>query len=170
MSRIIMVCGVSGSGKTTIGQHLSNRIHVPFYDADAFHPKANIEKMEEGHPLNDEDRQPWLEAMAHAMSGWEQNDGAVLGCSALKEKYRETLQEGASEKIIWIMLEGDFDLIKERMTKRKNHFFDANMLRSQYEAYERPDYGYFFDVKNTPQEIVDSIVTTLKENKELDEL
>ena len=170
MSRIIIVSGVSGSGKTTIGQHLSNRVKMPFYDADDFHPEANIQKMKAGHPLNDEDRQPWLEAIANAMAGWEQGKGAVLGCSALKEKYRQTLEKGASEKIIWIMLEGDYELIKARMTKRKNHFFDPKMLKSQYKAYERPDYGYFFDVKNKPQEIVDAIVETLKEHNELKSL
>lgn len=167
MSRIIIVCGVSGSGKTTIGQYLSNRVNIPFHDADAFHPEANIEKMKAGHPLDDEDRQPWLEAMANAMAGWEKDKGAVLACSALKEKYRKTLQKGASEKIIWIMLEGDFELIKERMTKRKNHFFDPKMLESQYKAYERPDYGYFFDVKHSPQEIIDAVVEDLKDNNEL---
>ena len=170
MSRILIVSGVSGSGKTTIGEQLSARINVPFYDADAFHPQANIDKMKAGHPLNDEDRKPWLEAMASAMQGWEENQGAVLGCSALKEKYRQTLQQGATEQIIWIMLEGKFELIKARMTKRKNHFFDADMLQSQYDAYERPDYGYFFDVKHSPKVIVDNIVNKLKENYEIDKL
>lgn len=169
MSRIILVCGVSGSGKTTIGKLVAERTGIPFYDADAFHPESNIKKMAAGHPLNDADRQPWLEAMAEAMSKWENDGGAVLGCSALKEKYRKTLEKGAGKKIIWIMLEGDFELIKDRMSNRKNHFFDADMLQSQYDAYERPDYGYFFDVKYTPEEIVDSIVKVLKENNELEQ-
>lgn len=112
MSRIIIVCGVSGSGKTTIGQHLSNRVNIPFYDADAFHPEANIEKMKAGHPLNDEDRQPWLEAMANAMAGWEQDKGAVLACSALKENTVKHSKKELVKKLFGSCLKGILSLSK----------------------------------------------------------
>lgn len=170
MSRILIVSGVSGSGKTTIGEMLSKRVNIPYYDADDYHPKRNLEKMKAGHPLDDDDRQAWLEAMAAEMSDWEEGRGAVLGCSALKEKYRKKLDAGASSDLVWIMLEGSYELIENRMKDRKDHFFDASLLQSQFDIYERPDYGYIIDITPTPKKIVDNIVEELKANSELDGL
>lgn len=170
MNRIIIVSGVSGSGKTTIGKMLSKQTEIPFYDADDYHPKRNLEKMKAGHPLDDGDREIWLESMAAEMSDWEQRGGAVLACSALKEKYRKKLDDGSSSDIIWIMLEGSYDLIKERMESRKDHFFDASLLQSQFAIYERPSYGYCISIDDTPKNIVDNIIKQLKAKDELDGL
>ncbi|MDQ3550649.1 MAG: gluconokinase, partial [Bacteroidota bacterium] len=99
---IYIVMGVSGSGKTTIGQLLANALHLPFYDADDFHPVENIQKMAAGTPLTDEDRQQWLETLAGNIKLWSKEGGAVLACSALKEKYRIILQSIPSDSLTWI--------------------------------------------------------------------
>ena len=105
--------GVSGSGKTTVGKLLSKKLNLPFYDADDFHPAANIEKMAEGIPLNDNDRWPWLDKLGKLLKSWEANGGAILACSALKEKYRKRLTTVSKETLQFIYLSGSFNLIKE---------------------------------------------------------
>ncbi len=161
MSTVYIVGGVSGSGKTTVGRLLAQELKLPFYDADDFHPKANVEKMKSGHPLNDGDREPWLEVLSKKIGEWSKEQGAVLGCSALKEPYRKMLSQYAKPQ--WIFLYGDFKLIKERMESRKNHYFDASLLQSQFDAYEKSNYGWHYDVVDTPQEIVAHILNDIGE-------
>ena len=119
MIMIIVVMGVSGSGKTTVGKALASELEVPFYDADDFHPQGNIVKMKQGIPLDDKDRKSWLEILSKNLVQWEAATGAVLACSALKEIYRSALQSGKNNDIIWIFLYGRPELIKARMSGRK---------------------------------------------------
>lgn len=142
---------MSGCGKSTIGKKVSEKYSIPFFDADDYHSQSNIDKMSRGLPLNDVDRQPWLETLAELIRGKD----CVLACSALKEKYRKTLSF-RNEEIIWIHLEGSFDLIAERM-KARNHFMKADMLQSQFDVLEKADYGLHIDISKNPEEIVNTI-------------
>ncbi|MEP1553162.1 MAG: gluconokinase [Paraglaciecola sp.] len=162
---ILIICGVSGTGKSTIGSQLAKNLELPFYDGDDFHPESNVQKMQSGSPLNDQDRQPWLESLAKHIAYCEADGGAVLACSALKETYRSILASQANGKIIWIMLNGTRDLLIERLNSRSGHFFDSNLLDSQLNTLELPDYGWLVDIKDTPAAIVDTISTRLQELK-----
>lgn len=159
---ILIVCGVSGAGKTTIGKLLSEALAIPFFDADDFHPASNVEKMSAGVPLDDADRQPWLETLASELPEWEKSGGAVLACSALKESYRATLGSRCGEAVQWIILDAPEELLAERLAARKGHYFDPALLRSQIDAFELPDYGWRVDVTSSPQEIVNSIQMRLR--------
>ena len=137
-----IVAGVSGSGKTTLAKALSEVLEIPFLEGDDYHPDANVKKMREGVPLVDEDRWPWLAALNSAL---HKHPSCVLACSALKEKYREKLVEGLNNDVIWLMMEGDYEVIHKRMVARE-HFMPPSLLRAQYEDYESPDYGHHMDV------------------------
>jgi 6-phosphogluconate dehydrogenase len=155
---IYIVMGVTGSGKTTIGKLLAGDLGLPFYDADDFHSDVNIQKMAAGTPLTDEDRQQWLETLAINIKNWSKEGGAVLACSALKEKYRRILQSVPADAIKWILLKGDEIIIRERMAARKDHFMSPNLLQSQVNDLEVPEYGIHFDVSLSAQEIVQKII------------
>lgn len=148
---IFIVTGVSGSGKTTIGTLLSEKTHLPFFDADDFHPGKNVEKMSQGIPLSDHDRIPWLEHLAEKIQDWERGGGAVLACSALKESYRQILQ--SIPEIYWIHLQGERLILEERLKKRKNHYMPPGLLDSQLETWEQPAYGLHLDINNSPEEM-----------------
>ncbi|MBT8253789.1 MAG: NADP-dependent phosphogluconate dehydrogenase [Bacteroidia bacterium] len=156
--------GVSGSGKTTIGQNLSKELNLPFYDADAYHPKSNIEKMASDMPLDDDDRLPWLKALNEELKSWNNSGGAVLACSALKESYRQVLSADL-KGVVWIVLNGEFDTIKDRMTERTDHFMEADMLMSQFDAFEIPDYGLHIQIDKDPQDMIDEIIKRLNPHK-----
>jgi gluconokinase len=137
MSDVFVMMGVSGCGKTTIGQALADRLNCPFYDGDDFHPPENVAKMSRGIPLNDADRAPWLARLATLIEGHlERGETAVLACSALKKRYRDQLR--VSNQVRFIYLEGSFDLIWQRMQTRSNHYMKADMLHSQFDALEPP--------------------------------
>lgn len=138
---IIIVMGVSGSGKTTVGELLAQHLGLPFYDGDDFHPAANVAKMAAGHPLTDEDRAGWLATLAADLKPWEDAGGAVLACSALKESYRQTLQAGASLPLTWVFLDTDPAVLRQRLEARQGHYMKASMLESQLETLEKPTYG-----------------------------
>ena len=154
---VYIVCGVAGSGKSTIGKLLAERLDLSHFDADDFHPKANINKMFRGDPLDDEDRYPWLHALADKISIWAQEGGAVLSCSALKENYRALLGSNHSE-IIWIFLDGSRELIMQRLEDRKGHFFDKTLLDAQFQDLEVPDYALQVSIEHAPEEIIDIII------------
>jgi gluconokinase len=135
MSKVYIVMGVSGVGKTTIGQGFARQLGVPFYDADDFHPEGNKAKMAAGNPLQDEDRWPWLDILAAHIKDWKK-DGAVLACSALKESYRDRLQQHTT--VVYIYLKASFALIFKRIQARKNHFFNPDLLDSQFDTLEVP--------------------------------
>ncbi len=138
MSQVFVIMGVSGCGKTMVGQALAAHLNCPFYDGDDFHPPENVAKMAGGIPLDDADRAPWLARLA-ALIQEHLNKGetAVLACSALKRRYRDRLS--VSEQVQFIFLDGDFDLIWGRMLVRQDHYMKPEMLHSQFEALEPPD-------------------------------
>lgn len=156
---IYIVAGVAGSGKTTVGKLLAEKINLPFYDADDFHPVANIEKMRIGIALNDSDRVPWLNILAEKIISWQKEGGAVLACSALKETYRQSLMTIPSEQITWIFLTASKTLIENRLGKRSGHFFNVQLLKSQFEALEIPDYGLHLDASLASIQLVNQIPT-----------
>ena len=158
---IIIVCGVSGCGKSTIGKRLAETLDLSFFDGDDFHPAANIEKMKSGQPLDDDDRQPWLEALASHLPQWDAQGGAVLACSALKEIYREQLASKWGGKIQWVFLTGSEALLRERINGRAGHFFDPALLHSQLDALELPEYGHQIDIAPPPEAIVRLIIERL---------
>jgi len=158
---IIYVMGVSGSGKTTIGKKLSAKINIPFFDGDDFHSHANREKMKAGHPLTDEDRAGWLVSINELARSEMNKKGAIIACSALKAKYRKTLAEGIVIPLIWIFLEGGYELILKRMESRIDHFMPPAMLSSQFEALEIPQQCLTIDVSKDPDEIVETIISQL---------
>lgn len=149
---LIIVTGVSGTGKTTIGSGIADHFKLPFFDADHFHPEKNIAKMSQGIPLDDQDRMPWLNALANQLKESEKTGGAVLACSALKESYRQILK--VNDEVQWIHLEGNRELIWERMLARKNHYMKAGMLDSQIATWEEPDYGLKLSISNSPEEMI----------------
>ncbi|WP_137401038.1 NADP-dependent phosphogluconate dehydrogenase [Echinicola rosea] len=161
---IILLMGVSGSGKTTIGRMLSKKAGLPFYDADDFHPKKNVEKMQKGLPLDDEDRTPWLEKLSDEMVDWEENGGAVLACSALKVDYRKILRRNGVQ-IHWFFLKGDEALIADRMQQREGHYMPVTLLSSQLETLELPRHATTIAIDQTPEKIVEDIMSDLKNNK-----
>jgi len=153
--------GVSGSGKTTVGKALASALEIPFYDADDFHPQDNIMKMEQGIPLQDLDRRSWLDTLSENLTQWEAETGAVLACSALKEMYRITLSSGVNNDMTWIYLYGRSELIKERMSGRRGHYFKPELLDSQLADLEPPQYGWHFNISSSADHIVNSILDKL---------
>ena len=155
-TRVVVLMGVTGSGKTTIGRLLSKELGWKYYDADDFHPPANVEKMRSGIPLNDDDRKPWLETLRDLISQClERGENAVLACSALKESYREFLV--LNERVRLIYLKGNRALIKERLDARRGHYMNPALLDSQFETLEEPKLGYILDISLSPDEIVKNI-------------
>ena len=139
-ARIIIVMGVSSSGKSTVGQAIARRLHVPFLDGDGYHPEANVEKMRAGIPLNDEDRWPWLERLARALHEAAERKGASVGaCSALKRAYRDFLAQQAGEPITFVYLDGSREIIGERMARRHHEYMPTSLLDSQFATLEVPD-------------------------------
>lgn len=134
----IIVMGVSGSGKTTVGEAVARQINAKFIDGDDLHPRANIQKMGSGHPLNDEDRMPWLERLSDAAYSLNhKNETGIIVCSALKRRYRDRLREG-NQGMVFVYLKGSFDVIMTRLKARSGHFMPTDLLKSQFEALEEP--------------------------------
>jgi gluconokinase len=167
---IIVIIGVSGSGKTTVGQGVAEALGWGFSDADDFHSAANVRKMKSGIPLTDEDREPWLRALRAAIERWKRGEpGHVLACSALKASYRQILGQNDPD-VKFVYLRGAFDLIARRLKERKSHFFDPALLRSQFDALETPEDALVFDVSNKPEEIISSILATIKSCRDKEEV
>lgn len=163
---VYIVMGVSGVGKTTIGMKLASRLGVPFFDADDFHPKKNVAKMRAGVALSDEDRREWLELVSDKIIQWSREGGAVLACSALKEQYRVVLKSISDKDLSWIFLHSEFEVILERLNNRKNHYFKADLLQSQYDILEHPKDAVNVDVNKSQEEIVDEIMMKLKKEQQ----
>jgi gluconokinase len=153
---IVIVMGVVGAGKTTVGQLLAQELGWQFADADDFHPPANIEKIRRGVPLNDDDREPWLDRLRQFLVD---NDARrcdlVLACSALKRSYRQALQVGPAVRFVY--LKGTANLIAERLRSRQGHFADGQILASQFADLEEPEDAIVVDIAGTPEELVNQI-------------
>jgi gluconokinase len=158
----IVVMGVSGAGKTTIAKRLAERLDLEMLEGDALHPSANIEKMSHGIPLGDEDRLPWLKAIAARIDVARKSERPIIvTCSALKRNYRATLAEGKND-VGFVYLKGPKALIAQRLAARRDHFMPAQMLDSQFAALEEPaadEHAIIVPIEPSPEEIVDEIVT-----------
>lgn len=150
---ILILMGVSGAGKTTVGQRLAESLNWKLLDADDFHPPANIEKMGRGVPLADADRWPWLDRLnGMARESEARGENVLLACSALKARYRERLASGCAG-VSWVYLKGDFRLIESRLKARKGHYMKADLLQSQFAALEEPPDALVADVSGDPEQI-----------------
>ncbi|MCR9251844.1 MAG: gluconokinase, GntK/IdnK-type [bacterium] len=155
-NKVIFVMGVSGSGKSYIGRLLAIEMSLPFIDADDYHSTQNIHKMSSGVALDDQDREPWLYKV-NKIARENKNSGCVIACSALKEKYRSLLSNSIEQYVKWIYLRGTYERVLALMEKRVDHFMQANMLKSQFEALEEPMYGATIDIDNSPGRIIQKI-------------
>jgi len=161
----VVVMGVSGAGKSTVGKLIAARLDCPFRDADSFHPKANIAKMSRGEPLTDTDRWPWLEAIAawiaeHRAAGTT----CVVTCSALKRRYRDLVTDNQRDDVRLVYLKGDFALIEARLEARKGHFMPPGLLQSQFDALEEPgvnERAMTVSIEATPEDIAAHVVERL---------
>jgi gluconokinase len=163
MASPIVVMGVSGSGKSTVGAALAQRLRVPFADADDFHPPANIAKMTAGEPLNDDDRYPWLEAIGEWLA--QRDSGGVMSCSALKRRYRDQLRNHRPD-VSFVHLSGTPEVIGRRQASRPGHFMPASLLASQFETLEplqSDERGATIDVDQNIDSIVETYVATTEQ-------
>lgn len=164
MVSVIVVMGVSGCGKTTVGSRLAERLGWPFADADAFHPSANVAKMRSGTPLTDEDRAPWLDAIASWIDQKRASGGhGVVACSALKRRYRAVII-GDRADVRLVHLTGSYELIARRMAERPHHYMPVALLKSQFEALEPPgaeESALTVPIDLPPGEIVERIMAAL---------
>lgn len=150
---IILITGVTGSGKSTIGRLLAAQLQWKFYEGDDFHPSVNIEKLKRGAPLDDEDRLPWLTAIRDTIrAAIDRGEDAVIACSALKESYRRMLRISAD--VVLIHLQANSELIDERLKHRTGHFMNPALIRSQFETLEQPEAALQIDAGFSPGEIV----------------
>ncbi|MHA6909031.1 gluconokinase [Ralstonia pseudosolanacearum] len=160
---IVVVMGVSGCGKSTVGRMIAERLGCAFRDGDEFHSEANRAKMHAGIPLDDDDRKPWLETIRTYMD--ETTAGGrslVVACSALKERYRDVLRGAPSDSTAFVYLKGDFELLQNRLAARKDHFFNPALLRSQFDALEEPADAIVVDIALPPQTLVQQAVEQLQ--------
>lgn len=159
----IVIMGVSGCGKSSVGAALGDKLHIPYIDGDDYHSAASIAKMSRGQPLDDHDRGNWLSRLAALLAEHRQRDASlIIGCSALKHAYRQQLRRGDPE-LIFIFLDGDYSLIAERMQQR-HHFFSPAMLNSQFETLEppAPDEAIRLDIRESPTCLVQQSVARLQ--------
>ncbi|WP_340620903.1 gluconokinase [Xenorhabdus siamensis] len=164
-NHVFILMGVSGSGKSAVANGITRKLDAAFLDGDFLHPRANIKKMAEGHALNDDDRQPWLEALNDAIFAMQRtNNISLLVCSALKKRYRDILRNG-NKNLSFLYMQGDFELIEGRLKARKGHFFKPQMLISQFEALEEPTRDekdvHVIDIKPALDEVIKNTIRTI---------
>ncbi len=164
-NRVYVLMGVSGSGKSAVGKAVAKRLGIVFHDGDQYHPQANIEKMARGEPLNDADRQGWLQTLnklAHDILG--SNNSAVIACSALKHRHREIFSEGLGERVVFVYLCGSYELILTRLKARDGHFFKGErLLQSQFDTLEAPSdvEAITVSIEQPIEQVIDAIVERL---------
>ncbi|MFJ1864661.1 gluconokinase [Streptomyces sp. NPDC088097] len=163
--RVIVVMGVAGTGKTTVGRLLAEALGLPYAEGDAFHPAANVAKMSAGVPLDDADRRPWLDAIGEWIRHRSGQGGGVVAASCLKRAYRDRLRATAPDAV-FVHLSGDRPLIERRMADRKGHFMPPSLLDSQFAALEplqADETGTAVDVTGTPEEITERALAALRD-------
>jgi gluconokinase len=162
--QVLVVMGVSGSGKTTVAAMLAGRLHWTFEEGDNLHPASNVEKMHNGIPLTDEDRKPWLNAIAEWIDHWrERHEHGVITCSALKREYRRIIIGDRSD-VRLVYLKGDKDLIAKRLAARHGHFMPSSLLQSQFDTLEEPssdERAIEVAIGSSPRDLVDQIQSVL---------
>lgn len=155
---IVVLMGVSGSGKTTVGKLLAEQLGWSFVEADDYHPAGNVEKMHRGEPLTDADRRPWLDKLRQRIdAAYAQGENVVLACSALKHAYQEYLEQHEPESVRYVYLHGSEDLIRQRLAARKGHFMNPSLLHSQFEILEAPGDAIRVEINAAPEMIVAEI-------------
>ncbi len=159
--KIVILTGVSGVGKTFLGQKLSELTAIPFSDADDFHPEANKQKMKSGVPLNDQDRLPWLLDLNTHIKKSETAHGLILACSALKHEYQRILEKEVKNKINWVCLEANAEVIQTRLQERKNHFMPASLLQSQLDTYEPTEDALHLDTEESVETLCNAVLFEL---------
>ena len=160
---IVLLMGVSGVGKTTVGTMLAAQLGWEFADGDDYHPAANVEKMRNGIPLTDADREPWLESLRSLIAAWiAAGKSAILACSALKQAYRDRLMVGASVRVVY--LKADRELLRERLLLRRGHYMKEGMLESQIATLEEPEDAVVVDARSSVEEIVREIQLHVKKS------
>jgi len=154
--------GVTGVGKTTVGKLLADKTGWPLHDADNYHSAANVEKMRAGIPLTDDDRWPWLDRLNALLRAAEaRGESAILACSALKQRYRDRLQQGLRD-VRWVHLKGDMALIRSRLEQRKGHYMNPALLQSQFDALEAPLDALIIDVDDEPAALAQQVLLALE--------
>lgn len=158
----LVVMGVAGAGKSTVGLAVAKALRATYFDGDDLHPRANIQKMSEGIPLSDEDREPWLGRVGETLA--KANEPTLVGCSALKRRYRDLIRELAGEGILFLFLSGSREIIKDRMAHRLGHYMPPSLLDSQFRDLETPEIdenAIIVDVDQPLDHLVDEIVAKL---------
>ena len=159
---VIVLMGVSGTGKTTVGKVLAAKLGWDFVEGDDYHPSANVEKMSAGVPLTDEDRCPWLQALRKRIEqACKQGENVILACSALKREYRQYLEREDLDCVHYVFLHGSEELISRRLAQRKGHFMDPKLLQSQFKALEVPVGTLQVDITPAPEVIAADILRKL---------
>jgi len=160
---VYIVFGVAGAGKTEVSKFLSKKINCPYYDGDDYHPKSNKEKMKNGIALDDEDRKEWLDKLSKlVIKSNKEYDKTILACSALKEKYRDILSSNKTQEVLFIHLNLKKEIVARRLKNRENHFFNAELLDSQYETLEKLDEGIIIDADQSLQSVCNDIINKMQ--------
>ena len=155
---VIVIMGVSGCGKTTVGRRVADVLRVPFLDADDFHPASNIQKMKKGLSLADDDRRPWLKTVAEKVAQMAEQGGGVVACSALKKSYRHALFGDSSTPTLLVYLKGTRSTLYRRSQQRKNHFMPPDLLDSQLNTLEEPQHALTLSIELSPEILCERIV------------
>jgi carbohydrate kinase (thermoresistant glucokinase family) len=154
---IYIIMGVSGCGKSTIGMLLAEKLEIPFFDGDDYHPEANVTKMAKGVALNDKDREGWLQAL-NDLAIEHKHSGAIIACSALKESYRAALRKELKDEMVFVYLQGSFSEIHARLQERKGHYMPIELLKSQFETLEEPKDAIEVSITRSPKAIINEIL------------